>query len=94
MKKLQEGFALDVDEDSDVSFSLSESDEDEPKTKPHQKTISAKPDDDEDLEDMDLLDPFGDEPIPVVKKKEVRFECYFDLEKLHKTGEFIRVFSS
>jgi len=70
MKKLQEGFALDVDEDSDVSFSLSESDEDEPKTKPHQKTISAKPDDDEDLEDMDLLDPFGDEPIPVVKKKE------------------------
>ena len=71
MKRLQEGYKLDVEEeedDDDISYSLSDEDDDD--SDPRPKKASLKIDDD-DLEDMELLDPFGDDPIP--KKKDVRF---------------------
>ena len=64
MKRLQEGMQIDVDEESS-DYSLSDSDEPvRPKKAPEPKVEE----DDLDLSDMDLLDPFGSEPIPVVKK--------------------------
>ena len=78
MKKLQEGFQLDVDEDEDVSYSLSEDDEedDDAPPKPKKKLPDNIDDMDlDDLEDLDLLDPFGDDPVPK-KPKDVRhFGC-------------------
>ena len=73
MKRLQEGYQLDVDEeDDDISYSLSEDDDadEEPERRTTRNVIPDKIED-EDLEDMDLLDPFGDEPVPVPKKKDV-----------------------
>ena len=74
MKRLQEGYQLDVEEDDDdISYSLSEDDDDEEEEAPVKtkaKKIVLEDINDEDLEDMDLLDPFGEEPVP--KKKEVR----------------------
>ena len=72
MKRLQEGYKLDVEEeedDDDISYSLSDEESDSD-SDPKPKKASIKIDD-EDLEDMELLDPFGDDPIP--KKKDVRF---------------------
>lgn len=77
MKKLQEGFQLDVDEDEDVSYSLSEdSEEDDAPQKPKKKLPDNIDDMDlDDLDDLDLLDPFGDDPVPK-KPKDVRhFGC-------------------
>ena len=73
MKKLQEGFQLDVDEDEDVSYSLSEdSEEDDEPVKPKKKLPDNIDDMDlDDLDDLDLLDPFGDNPVPK-KPKDVR----------------------
>jgi len=77
MKRLQEGYQLDVEEededDDDISYSLSEDEDSDPRP----KKASIKIDDD-DLEDMDLLDPFGDDPIP--KKKDPKTNG-------HKNGE-------
>ena len=73
MKRLQEGYKLDVEaeeDDDDISYSLSDDDDDDDDSDPRPKKASIKIDD-EDLEDMELLDPFGDDPIP--KKKDVRF---------------------
>lgn len=67
MKKLQEGFQLDVDEDEDVSYSLSEDDEEDDDAPPKSKKKLPDNIDDmdlDDLEDLDLLDPFGDDPVP------------------------------
>ena len=75
MKKLQEGFQLDVEEDEDVSYSLSEDDEsdDEAPPKPKKKLPDNIDDMDlDDLDDLDLLDPFGDDPVPK-KPKDVRY---------------------
>ena len=72
MKKLQEGFQLEVeeDEDDDISYSLSEDeDEDEAPPKP-KKAVKLEDLDLDDLDDLELLDPFGDDPVP--KKKDVR----------------------
>jgi len=67
MKRLQEGFNIEVDEDSELSdLSLSD---DEP-IKPKNKSVPTKEEEDLDLSDMDLLDPFGSEPVPVVQKKD------------------------
>ena len=72
MKRLQEGYQLDVEEgdDDDISYSLSEDDEDEEEAPVRSKKVVLEDIKDEDLEDMDLLDPFGEDPVP--KKKEVR----------------------
>jgi len=70
MKKLQEGFQLEVEEDEedDISYSLSEDDdEDEAPPKP-KKAVKLEDLDLDDLDDLELLDPFGDEPVP--KKKD------------------------
>jgi len=65
MKRLQEGMNIEVDEDSEESdYSLSDDEPVKPKKKPEPKVEE----DDLDLSDMDLLDPFGDEPIPIVQK--------------------------
>lgn len=76
MKRLQEGFELDVEAtDSDISDdSLSESGSDDERIKQRVKARmnnikKGKQEDEEDLSDLDLLDPFGSEPVPVVKKK-------------------------
>jgi len=58
MKRLQEGYKLEVDEDDD-----------DVKPKPKPSKMNLDDIDLDDLEDMDLLDPFGDDPVP--KKKDV-----------------------
>ena len=65
MKRLQEGYNdLEVDL-SDYSLTESESEDERPvRTKPQKKV-----EEEEDLSDLDLLDPFGSEPVPVVQKK-------------------------
>ena len=66
MKRLQEGYNdLEVDSDIDYSLTESESEDERPaRTKPQKKV-----EEEEDLSDLDLLDPFGSEPVPVVQKK-------------------------
>merc|ERR1719228_806462 len=66
MKRLQEGMQIDVDEDSS-DYSLSDSDEPVRPKKPAEPKVEE---DDLDLSDMDLLDPFGSEPVPLVPKKD------------------------
>jgi len=68
MKRLQEGYNdLEVDSDIDYSLTESESEDERPaRTKPQKKV-----EEEEDLSDLDLLDPFGSEPVPVVQKKAV-----------------------
>jgi len=66
MKRLQEGMQIDVDEDSS-DYSLSDSDEPVKPRKPAEPKVEE---DDLDLSDMDLLDPFGSEPVPLVPKKD------------------------
>jgi len=65
MKRLQEGYNdLEVDL-SDYSLTESDSEDERPvRTKPQKKV-----EEEEDLSDLDLLDPFGSEPVPVVQKK-------------------------
>ena len=67
MKRLQEGYNdLEVDLGSDFSESDSTSEDDRPvRSRPSQ----PKAEEEEDLSDLDLLDPFGSEPVPVVQKK-------------------------
>ena len=66
MKRLQEGYN-DLEVDSDVDYSLTESEsEDE---RPARRKPQKKVEEEEDLSDLDLLDPFGSEPVPVVQKK-------------------------
>jgi len=67
MKRLQEGFNIEVDEDSELS-DLSLSDDEPIQSK--NKSVPTKEEEDLDLSDMDLLDPFGSEPVPVVQKKD------------------------
>merc|ERR550539_1870923 len=68
MKRLQEGYN-DLEVDSDVDYSLTESEsEDE---RPARRKPQKKVEEEEDLSDLDLLDPFGSEPVPVVQKKAV-----------------------
>lgn len=64
MKRLQEGYNdLEVDGLSDYSLTETESEDERPvRTK-------KKVEEEEDLSDLDLLDPFGSEPVPVVQKK-------------------------
>merc|ERR1712083_371083 len=66
MKRLQEGYNdLEVDGLSDYSLTETESEDERPvRTK-------KKVEEEEDLSDLDLLDPFGSEPVPVVQKKAV-----------------------
>ena len=74
MKRLQEGYKLEVEEEEDeddISYSLSDEDDDEDDDSDLRGKKASIKIDDEDLEDMELLDPFGDDPIP--KKKDVRF---------------------
>merc|ERR1719228_890055 len=66
MKRLQEGMQIEVDEDSS-DYSLSDSDEPVRAKKPAEPKVEE---DDLDLSDMDLLDPFGSEPVPLVPKKD------------------------
>merc|ERR1719228_1016102 len=66
MKRLQEGMQIDVDEDSS-DYSLSDSDE---PVRPKKTAEPKVEEDDLDLSDMDLLDPFGSEPVPLVPKKD------------------------
>jgi len=63
MKRLQEGYNnIDVDL-GDSDYSLSDKSDDDEDVKP------KKAEEEEiDLEDMDLLDPFGSEPVPVIPK--------------------------
>ena len=68
MKRLQEGMQIEVDEDSS-DYSLSDSDEPVKPRKPAEPKVEEE---DLDLSDMDLLDPFGSEPVPLVPKKDVR----------------------
>jgi len=65
MKRLQEGYN-DIEVDiSDLSSSSESEEENEiPKKQPKEKV-----DEEEDLSDLDLLDPFGSEPVPLVQKK-------------------------
>ena len=76
MKKLQEGYQLDVEEeDDDISYSLSEDDDEDDDDAPPKpaKKVNLEDLDLSDLEDMDLLDPFADGPVVVApKKKDVR----------------------
>ena len=66
MKRLQEGYNdLEVDGLSDYSLTETESEDERPvRTKAPKKV-----EEEEDLSDLDLLDPFGSEPVPVVQKK-------------------------
>jgi len=66
MKRLQEGMQIEVDEDSS-DYSLSDSDEPVKPRKPAEPKVEEE---DLDLSDMDLLDPFGSEPVPLVPKKD------------------------
>jgi len=69
MKRLQEGYNEDIDV-GDSDYSLSESEEEDRKP-PKKKSVPEKKEEDElDLSDLELLDPFGSEPVPVVNKKE------------------------
>merc|ERR1719410_68768 len=83
MKRLQEGFQLDVEEeeehDDDISYSLSDDDEED--FRPKKASIKI---DDDDLEDMDLLDPFGDDPIPKKKDPKTNGHKNGDEKKLKK----------
>ena len=66
MKRLQEGYNdLEVDLD-DLSLTETESEDERPvRTRAPPKKVEEE----EDLSDLDLLDPFGSEPVPVVQKK-------------------------
>ena len=68
MKRLQEGYD-DIAVDSDISeyeTSSEEEEEEGTKQKPQNKTVEEE---EEDLSDLDLLDPFGSEAVPVIQKK-------------------------
>jgi len=83
MKKLQEGYQLDVEEeDDDISYSLSEDDDEDDDDAPPKpaKKVNLEDLDLSDLEDMDLLDPFADGPVVVAPKKK-------DVKNGHKNGE-------
>jgi len=70
MKRLQEGYD-DIAVDSDISeyeTSSEEEEEEGTKQKPQSKKVEEE---EEDLSDLDLLDPFGSEAVPVIQKKVV-----------------------
>jgi len=67
MKRLQEGMQIDVD-DEESDYSLTD-DDDEP-VKPKKEHQKKEEDEELDLSDMDLLDPFGDEAVPIIPKKD------------------------
>jgi len=67
MKRLQEGYNdICVDDISDLSESEEES---EDERRPSRSKSTFKAEEEENLSDLDLLDPFGSEPVPVVHKK-------------------------
>lgn len=67
MKRLQEGYNdICVDDISDLSESDEES---EDERRPSRSKSTFKAEEEENLSDLDLLDPFGSEPVPVVHKK-------------------------
>merc|ERR1719309_1774799 len=67
MKRLQEGYNdICVDDISDLSESEEES---EDERRPTRSKSTFKAEEEENLSDLDLLDPFGSEPVPVVQKK-------------------------
>jgi len=67
MKRLQEGYNdICVDDISDLSESEEES---EDERRPGRNRPTAKEEDEDNLSDLDLMDPFGSEPVPVVQKK-------------------------
>merc|ERR1712228_734950 len=67
MKRLQEGMQIDVD-DEESDYSLTD-DDDEP-VKPKKEHQKKEEEEELDLSDMDLLDPFGDEAVPIIPKKD------------------------
>ena len=62
---------MDVD-DEESDYSLTD-DDDEP-VKPKKEYKKKEEEEELDLSDMDLLDPFGDEAVPIIPKKDVSRE--------------------